>query len=608
MRPLMIYDADCAFCRRWVERWRARTGPAVVYRPLQHPGLRGRLKIPRRSARRAVQLVDHGKRHEGADAVFRALARAPRMRTIARIGGLPIVRSVARKVYRLIAGHRSAAGRVDRLLFGNATAAPTRRLVRWLFLRALGGVYLIAFTSLRKQVLGLYGSRGVEPIGELLVDLRARAGRTAYRIAPSVLWLGSSDRDLVRFCGAGQVCSAALLLGVAPRLMTVATWALYLSFVSVGRDFLSFQWDALLLETGVHAALVTSRAGARTPAEQPSWISTLLMRWLLFRLHFQSGLVKLQSRDPTWRRFTACAYHYETQPLPTRIGWYAHHLPRPLQVVSTAAALGIELGAPFLVFAPRRLRKVGFGAMFGLQALIAATGNYAYFNLLTMLLEVWALDDESFAWLPGVDRIAAPTRARRASLRVPARFVHAVLSGLLGLMSTALFIERPSGRSFGKALARLQRIVGPLRSINSYGLFAVMTTMRPEIVIEGSDDGREWREYTFRYKPSRPEEAPRWVAPHQPRLDWQMWFAALGHPPGWFPVLLARLLEGSADVLKLLGPNPFPDRPPRYVRARLYEYRMTDLATKKRTGAWWRRELIGTYFPACTLGDGSGDT
>lgn len=375
MRPLMIYDADCAFCRRWIERWRARTGHAVVYRPLQHPGLRGHLKVPRRAARRAVQLIDQGKRYEGANAVFRALARAPRMhtRTIARIGAMPFVRWRARKVYRLIAGHRSAAGRVDRLLFGTATAAPTRRLVRWLFLRALGGVYLIAFTSLRTQVLGLYGSRGVEPIGELLADLRARAGPAAHRIAPSLLWLGSSDRDLVRLCRAGQVCSAALLLGIAPRLTTVGAWALYLSFVSVGRDFLSFQWDALLLETGIHAALVASRGGARTPAEEPSWISTILMRWLLFRLHFQSGLVKLQSRDPTWRRCTACAHHYETQPLPTRLGWYAHHLPRPVQVASTAAALGIELGAPFLVFAPRRLRKAGFWTMFGLQTLIAAT-------------------------------------------------------------------------------------------------------------------------------------------------------------------------------------------------------------------------------------------
>jgi predicted DCC family thiol-disulfide oxidoreductase YuxK len=606
MRPLMIYDGDCAFCRRWVERWRSRTGDAVAFRPLQRRGFLGRLAVPRKAARRGAQLVDQGKRYEGADAVFRSLARAPRMRLIARIGRWPILRWFARRAYRFIATHRTAAGRVDRLVFGPSTAAPTRRVVRWLFLRALGGVYLIAFTSLRRQVLGLYGSRGIEPIGEWLAHLRAGAGRDAYRLAPSLLWLGSRDRDLVRLCRAGQACSAALMLGVAPRLMTVATWALYLSFVSVGRDFLSFQWDALLLETGLHAALASGRASAQDPS-QPSWISAFLMRWLLFRLQFQSGLVKLQSRDPTWRRCTACAYHYETQPLPTRLGWYAFHLPRPVQVISTAAALGIELGAPFLVFAPRRLRKVGFSTMAGLQVLIAASGNYAFFNLLTVVLALWALDDESFERLPRAHRIDRRERMPSAWIRIAARLVHRTFAGLLAATSAVTFIERVSDRPLGKPMARLSRIIDPFRSINSYGLFAVMTTTRPEIVIEGSNDRREWREYLFRYKPSRLEDAPRFVAPHQPRLDWQMWFAALGRPPRWFPVLLARLLEGSPDVLNLLGRNPFSERPPRYVRAVLYEYRMTDLETKKRTGAWWQRKLIGTYFPACTLGEAVAD-
>jgi len=472
-----------------------------------------------------------------------------------------------------------------------------RRLVRWLFLRALGVVYLIAFTSLRRQVLGLYGRRGVEPIAPLLRQLRARAGRTAYRIAPTLLWFGSSDRDLVRACEAGQVCSTALMLGVAPRVTTVGAWALYLSFVSVGRDFLSFQWDALLLETGAHAALVSAR-GAR---DGPSWISTSLMRWLLFRLHFQSGLVKVRSHDPTWRNGTAIAYHYETQPLPTPLGWYAFHLPRPLQRVSTAATLGIELGAPLLTLGPRRVRRAGFWTLAGLQALIAATGNYAFFNPLTLAITIWALDDQSFTWL----RRAAPDRrsrrSRSRSIASVARVAHGALAGLVAAASLTTFVRRLSGRAFSRAVARVSRGIDPFRSINSYGLFAVMTTARPEIVIEGSDDRRTWREYAFKYKPSRPEDRPRWIAPHQPRLDWQMWFAALGRPPAWFPILLQRLLEGSPEVLRLLGPNPFPDHPPRYVRALLYQLRMTDIATKRRTGAWWRRELIDTYFPAATL-------
>ena len=444
-------------------------------------------------------------------------------------------------------------------------------------------MYLIAFTSLRVQVLGLFGSRGIRPIHELLAALRAQEGRRAYRLAPSLLWLGSSDRDLVRLCRAGQVCSLALLAGVAPGVMSAASWALYLSFVTVGRDFLSFQWDALLLETGLHATLVTSPRAARgARAGQPPWLGAILMRWLAFRLHFQSGFVKIQSQDETWRRWTACAYHYETQPLPTRLGWYVHHLPRPIHRVSTAAALAIELGAPFLMFGPRPTRKLGFSALAGLQALIAATGNYAFFNVLTVALAVWTLDDGSFPVLGRLARFSRrPAGRRRGALaRASGWIAYGALSTLLAIASTVTFAAHLRRRPLRTRLTALDRIIDPFRSVNAYGLFAVMTTARPEIVVEGSNDGAEWREYLFRYKPSWPEDAPRTVAPHQPRLDWQMWFAALRPaPPTWFKAFLARLLEGSPDVLKLLGANPFPDRPPRYVRALLYEYRMTDLET-----------------------------
>jgi hypothetical protein len=332
---------------------------------------------------------------------------------------------------------------------------------------------------------------------------------------------------------------------------------------------------------------------------QPRWLAGVLLRWLAFRLHFQSGFVKLRSRDETWRRCTACAYHYETQPLPTRLGWYAHHLPRPVHRVSTAAALAIELGAPFLGFAPRPARKMGFSALAGLQALIAATGNYAFFNVLTVAIAAWMLDDDSFHALHRLARFTRrPARRRRGMLvRACGGTISGALSAVLAIASTVTFAAHLRRRPLPTSLAALNRLIDPFRSVSAYGLFAVMTTARPEIVVEGSNDGAVWREYLFRYKPSRPQDAPRTVAPHQPRLDWQMWFAALGSPPSWFVAFLARLLEGSPDVLKLLKANPFPDRPPRYVRALLYRYRMTDLETKRRTGAWWQRELIGTYFP-----------
>jgi len=400
--------------------------------------------------------------------------------------------------------------RLLRLIGKARKVRSSRAAVRWLFLRALGAVYLIAFTSLRVQVLGLYGSRGIQPIHELLAALRARAGRDAYQLAPSLLWLGSSDRDLVRLCRAGQLCSLALLVGVAPGLMSVAAWALYLSFVSVGRDFLSFQWDALLLETGLHATLVTTSQSARgARMGQPRWLASALMRWLVFRLHFQSGFVKLRSQDETWRRFTACAYHYETQPLPTRLGWYAHHLPLPIHRASTAAALAIELGAPFLVFAPRRGRKLGFSALAGLQALIAATGNYAFFNVLTVALTAWMLDDDSFHVLHRLARLGRrPARRRRGALaRTCGLMIYGTLSTVLALASTVTFAAQLRRRPLRTRLLALNRLIDPFRSVNPYGLFAVMTTSRPEIVVEGSNDGDAWREYPFRYKPSRPARA-----------------------------------------------------------------------------------------------------
>jgi hypothetical protein len=280
-----------------------------------------------------------------------------------------------------------------------------------------------------------------------------------------------------------------------------------------------------------------------------------------------------------------------TQPLPTPLGWYAHHLPMPIQRLSTAVALGTELCVPFFGFGPRRLRLAGFSALTGLQAIIAATGNYGFFNLLSVVLALWFLDDQQVS--RGRHRPPHPTPRWR-------RLVDAALALPLGAVSIFALLER-FGRNAPRPLERLRERLAPLRSVNSYGLFSVMTTTRPEIVVEGSDDGQTWREYQFRYKPGDPRRPPRWVAPHQPRLDWQMWFAALGPPPAWFASFMLRLLESSPEVLGLLATNPFPERPPRFVRALLYDYSPTDLRTKRETGRWWDRVPLGTYFPTVSL-------
>ena len=393
----------------------------------------------------------------------------------------------------------------------------------------------------------------------------------------------------VRACTAGQVCGALLALGVARRPAAIGAWALYLSFVSIGREFLSFQWDALLLESGLAGAIV---AGPRD--ENPPWPGALLLRTLAFRLYFESGLCKLLSRDPTWRSFTACRYHFATQPLPTRIGWHAHQLPRRFHQLATATVLGLELVAPWLAFAPCRLRRRAFGALGLLQLLIAVTGNYGFFNVLTVVDSLWFLDDEALSRRLHVRR----PPARRAP------WWRRLATAALALPVLALAIAEVAGRVRGRpprsrALAFLDDKLAPLRPVSSYGLFAVMTTDRPEIVIEGSYDGEDWREYHFRYKPVDVHTPPRFVAPHQPRLDWQMWFAAKQPPPRWFASLLARLLEGSPDVLALFAGNPFPARPPTFVRALLYEYRMADRATRRRTDAWWSASCAACTSRRC---------
>lgn len=479
-----------------------------------------------------------------------------------------------------------------------SVAPPHHRRVRRAFVVAMGGLYFIAFTSLGRQVLGLFGSRGILPVREVLGSRRLAAMPEGerFRLVPTVFWKGASDEALVRGTRAGQALALAVMLGIAPQPALAGLWALYLSYVSVGREFLSFQWDALLLEMGL-LAFLTAPAGLRPGAGQrePSSVEVLLWRALVFRLYLGSGLAKLQSGDRTWRELTACDVYYETAPLPTRGGWAAHQLPRPVQRFSTLAVLVLETGLPFLVFAPRPLRLLAFWLFSGLQGIFLATGNYGFFNVQSLALGLWLLDD---AALRGV-LPALPRPQPRAAWRTAVAALPAVPLLALGAMEQWGRFERP--RRVPRWLEVLEGRARPLRAVNGYGLFAVMTVQRPEISLEGSEDGRTWREYPFRYKVGPVERAPRQVAPHQPRLDWQMWFAALGSPPGWLLALVVRLLEGSPEVVGLLAGNPFPDQPPRFIRAVLHDYRMTDLEARRRTGAWWTRERTGLYLPPVSL-------
>jgi hypothetical protein len=335
----------------------------------------------------------------------------------------------------------------------------------------------------------------------------------------------------------------------------------------------------------------------------PSPVVLWLLRWVLFRLMFGSGVVKLG--DPTWRMLTALYYHFETQPLPTPLAWYAHHLPGLMLELSVAAMLFIELVVPFFFLGPRRLRLTSFFLLAGLQLLIMLTGNFAFFNWLALALCVLLLDDrflrrvlpEKLSW-----RFQCP--AASPVQRKYRRYAAIALASLVALLGVVQLVRLENRRYRPPApFGPVVEFVEPLRLVNPYGLFAAMTTMRPEIIIEGSNDGEQWRPYEFKAKPGDLKKPPRWVAPHQPRLDWQLWFAAMGPASNtpWFQNLMVRLLQGSPEVLSLFGNNPFPEGPPRYVRATLYQYNFSSNDEGGSHDGWWTRQELGPYFARTSL-------
>ena len=471
-----------------------------------------------------------------------------------------------------------------------------------MFLRLLGLTYLAAFASIGVQIDGLIGSRGILPAADFLDMVAAQLGASRYWWLPTLFWLAPSDTTLAALSAAGTILSLLLIAGVAQAVCLVGLWVLYLSLTSIGQDFLSFQWDILLLEAGFLAIFVSPLQLAPHLAREsePPKAIVWLLRWLVFRLMFSSGAVKLLSGDSTWRDLTALEYHYWTQPLPTWIGWYANLLPDILQRASCALMFAIEVGAPLLIWSGSRARAGAFLAFVSLQAVILLTGNYGYFNLLTIALCVMLLDDDAWParWRRRFEASgAAPARAWPRPIIYPV----AALLGVLSVLAT--FGPGRFGAVWPAPITTMRQTLAPLRLVGNYGLFAVMTTTRPEITVEGSDDGTTWKAYEFRWKPHDLARAPAFVAPHMPRLDWQMWFAALGsyRQNPWFVAFVLRLLEGEQPVKELLANDPFPNLPPRYIRATLAQYSFTDGAERRATGNWWRSGPGGDYLPVVSL-------
>jgi lipase maturation factor 1 len=626
-KPLMIWDGECHFCKRWIERWREITAGKVDYATYQDAAARFP-EIPIEQFKRAVAFIEpDGEAFFAAQAVYRSLRyRSSRKWLAWSYDHIPGFAGISETAYKFIARHRSLGSTFTRLLWGKDVRPPTYFWARRWFLRMLGLIYLIAFVSLWVQVDGLVGSNGMSPVSRFLPAVRQQLGPDAYFLLPTLCWFDSSNAFLHFLCGGGVVLSLFLIVGIAPALLLVVLFVFYLSLAIAGQVFLNFQWDVLLLETGFLSIFIApwrlwprellwwpwSATAATASPVSPAGL--FLLKFLLFKLILMSGVVKLTSGDDSWgwlnhsfhwSALTALDYHYWSQPLPTVFAWWADQSPEWFKHFSVAFCLAVEIIMPFFIWAPRRPRLMAAGLMIFLQIIIALTGNYCFFNLLTIALCLLLIDDAFVFRMEG----RAPARPASQELRRPntestiyrLSVYVAVIVIIVTLPINAWLIFsafKPQSRPPG-LLAKFYEQLEAFRIVNGYGLFRVMTKDRCEIVIEGSTDGIEWAPYEFRWKPGNVKRAPGWCAPHQPRLDWQMWFAALEAPEQnpWLVGLIVRLLEGSRDVTGLLAHDPFPDKPPHYIRAMFYRYRFTNSEERRQSGAWWKRQELREYLP-----------
>ena len=468
---------------------------------------------------------------------------------------------------------------------------PRHDMMAWIFLRGLGIILFSAFASFGVQAQALIGSHGIIPLHDFIEFLRGQGNTPG--IAPMLFWLNDSDTMINAVCWGGAVFSLILAAGFIPRISLIVIYACYLSLIHAGRYFMTFQWDFLLIETVFLAFIMCS---ARNPGV---W----LLRWLMFCFMFGSGMVKIASGDESWRDFTALYYHFETQPLPNPVAWYAHQLPPVILQFGALATLFVELVMPFFIFGPRLWRFTAAFSFILLQTTILLTGNYNFFNLTALLLCLPLFDDRAL-------RKIFPVRTHKLLERIRPLETHKAVSFTCGLIllwvvvyGSIQFQTKYSSTEAPAAFASIEGTLQPFALVNTYGPFAVMTRQRNEIVIEGSADGITWKEYDLKYKPGDVKRGPSWNIPHQPRVDWQFWFASLDPPSNgiWFTGLLQRLLEDEPVVLDLFAVNPFPDNPPKYIRALFYDYQFTTLQERRETGAYWKRQYLGVYFPETRL-------
>jgi hypothetical protein len=444
---------------------------------------------------------------------------------------------------------------------------------RWLWLRALGLIFFSAFYSLLFQIHGLIGPRGILPAREYLPALRQAVGPVkALWLAPTLLWINGNDWMLDVIVWVGIAASIAIVVNFFPRIAIAVAGVCFLSFIGAAEDFASYQSDGMLLE----AALLSLFLGRKD--RPPSRAAVFMLQWEWFRIYFESGVVKILSGEQQWRNLTAMDKYYENGPLPTWIGWHVQQWPHAFHAFTAGATLVIELLVAWLLFFPKKSKLIAFWIATPLQIGIILTANYAFLNYLVLALGVFLLQDRT---QPNVPTSQRPNYV--AATVLPVLFITTVASFMFPNFPTVILLE-------------------PFRVANSYGLFAVMTRARYEIEFQGTRDGTHWIAYPLRYKPQDPMKAPGIYAPYQPRFEWNLWFASLGtwEMNRWVINAEARLLQNEPSVLRLFAGNPFGNTPPVTVRTVQWQYWFTTREERRRTGAWWRRELVGDYAPAVT--------
>jgi lipase maturation factor 1 len=538
--------------------------------------------------------------------------------------------------------NESRAARLIRWLFDPQHGATNQLLPRWLFLRAIGLIYFSAFFSLLFQIRGLIGPAGILPASEYLEAVAKSAGPARFWYAPTVFWFSTTNHMLMAVCWIGLVASLLVVLNIFPRTSLFICFVGFLSFVAAAAEFSGYQSDGMLLEAGF-IVLFLAPMGFRpglAATQPPIRVGIFLLLWEWFRIYFESGIAKLASGDPQWRNFTAMDEYYANGPLPTWIGWYLQHFPHWFHAATAFLTLALELVLVFMLFLPRRWRIVCFFIVTPWQLGVILTANYTFLNYLVLALGIFLLDDrflERFVpdrWKHKWTTVAPAPVEVAASNETPIETSHEAPIETTERSSSSGNVAPPDRRHsprhqlanfqltltcvmfvwlFYASAAMLVWMVWrsaplptgpvialePFRIADRYGLFARMTRGRYEIEFQGSNDGKTWTTYNFRNKPQDPHEAPRIYAPYQPRFDWNLWFASLSDwrsdPIG--PRVEERLLAGSPDVVALFASNPFPEQPPHFVRALIWQYWFSTREEKRTQGVWWTRQLLGLYAP-----------